>query len=133
MIIRNSLKGGLLFMALVTSASAKPSMQEITRITSPDLVVDAVLVERAVGATVATPLEIYIVPKGKQASGEPLLRGDRMEKLTLSWKEPRLLEIHYEKGRIFSFQNFWESPDVQNWTYIVEVALIKVPGSGGDH
>jgi hypothetical protein len=128
---RNLFKGGLLFVALVSSACSKPSMQEISRITSPDSVVDAVLIERGVGATVATPSEIYIVPKGGKVTGEPLLRGDHMDKLTLIWKQSRLLEVSYAKGRIFSFRNFWESADVQNWTYIVELKLTKVSDTAG--
>ena len=119
-------KCGLVFIALVTSACSKPSMQEISRITSPDSTVDAVLIERGVGATVATPSEIYIVPKGEPVSGEPLLRGDHMDKLTMTWKPSRLLDIGYAKGRIFSFRNFWESAEVQNWTYIVELKLTKI-------
>ena len=100
-------------------------MQELARVTSPDEVVDAVLVETNVGATVATPSEVYIVPKGSKVTGAPILRGDHMEHLNVLWKQPRLLEVSYSKGRIFSFTNFWESADVQNWTYIVEVELVK--------
>jgi hypothetical protein len=85
--------------------------------------VDAVLVTRAVGATVSTPHELYIVPRGEGIAGEPSLRGDRFEGLTLVWNEPKYLEISYKKGRIFSFANFWQSERVQTFNYLVELRL----------
>jgi hypothetical protein len=119
----------LLALMSVLTACGKPPIREIARIQSPDAVVDAVLAERAVGATVATPSEVYIVPHGGGIKGEPLLRADNMRDLKLAWKQPRFLEMHYSKGRIFSFTNFWESADVQNWKYVVELRL--VPATDG--
>jgi hypothetical protein len=92
-------------------------------------VVDAVLVQRDTGATVATPYEVYIVPKGAQPSGEVLMRGDKMSDVTLRWQGAKFLEVHYAKGRIFAFKNFWNSAAVENWTYTVELRLM--PGNDG--
>jgi hypothetical protein len=114
----------LLSFVTILTACGKPPVREIARIQSPDAVVDAVLAERAVGATVATPSEVYIVPHGGKLKGEPLLRADSMRDLKLSWKQTRFLEMHYSKGRVFSFTNFWESADVQNWKYVVELRLM---------
>ncbi len=124
-VVRNLTSSWIMSMTLVTLACGKAPMQELARITSPDGVVDVVLVETSVGATVATPSEVYVVPKGSKVNGAPLLRADHMEHLNVRWKQPRLLEVSYSKGRIFSFTNFWESADVQNWKYIVEVELAK--------
>jgi hypothetical protein len=85
--------------------------------------VDAVLVTRAVGATVSTPHELYLVPRGEGIAGEASLRGDRFEGLTMVWREPRFLEIQYKKGRIFAFANFWHSERVQAFNYVVELRL----------
>jgi len=114
----------VVFAAIFAGCSGPPPIKEIARITSPDSLVDAVLAERGVDATVATPSEVYIVPKGGHPVGQPLLRADHMQGLTLVWRQPRLLELHYTKGRIFSFSNFWESPDVQSSTYVVELRLV---------
>jgi hypothetical protein len=116
-------------MVVTLNGCGKPPTREIARIQSPDAVVDAVLAERAVGATVATPSEVYIVPHGGKIEGGPLLRADNMRDLKLTWKQPRLLEVRYSKGRVFSFTNFWESADVQNWKYVVELRLL--PASDG--
>jgi hypothetical protein len=123
-VIRNAIIAALLAVGLVSIGRAESSMQELSRVTSPDSVVDAVLAQRATGATVATPYEVYIVPKGAKPSGEPLLRSDKMHDISVRWKQPRFLEIHYTSGRIFFFRNFWNSGAVQNWTYIVELRLI---------
>jgi len=107
-------------MALV-ACTGKSS--EVGRFKSPDGVVEAVIVERASDATVATPIEVYLVPIGTPVSGEPLLTGDRFENLFLTWREPRLLELRYTKGRVYKFTNFWQSADVDQFRYVVELRL----------
>lgn len=97
---------------------------EILRLPSPDRVVDAVLIERNVGATVSTPAEIYLVADGKSPTKSDLiLRGDRHEGLSLEWSRPNHLNIRFSKLRIFSFTNFWQSKSVQNFSYVVDVHL----------
>lgn len=110
----------VLLMALV-ACTGKSS--EVGRFKSPDGVVEAVIVERASDATVATPIEVYLVPIGTPVSGEPLLTGDRFENLFLTWREPRLLELRYTKGRVYKFTNFWQSADVDQFRYVVELRL----------
>ena len=100
-----------------------PPTREILRVSSPDRIVDAVLVESEVGATVATPSLVYIVPSRSRDFDDPVLRGDKFEDLKLAWTQPRYLEIAYSRGRIFSFQNFWERKDVDDFSYKVEIRL----------
>lgn len=108
----------------ITSCGELPG-EEIQRVTSPDKLVDAVLVERQTGATVATPIELYIVPSGRNWKGNaPVLRGDNLEGLQVTWQRPRFLEIHYKKGRIFSFTSFWHSADIQQFKYVIELRLV---------
>jgi len=101
----------------------RPPALEVVRVTSPDQVVDAVLVTRAVGATVSTPHELSLVLRGEAVAGEPLLKGDRFEELAVRWREPRFLEVRYKKGRVFAFANFWHSERVQAFEYVVELRL----------
>ena len=98
--------------------------QETVRTRSPDGRVDALLVERQTGATVATPVLLYIVKAGDPAgTGEPVLLGDNFDGLSIKWTGPKLLSVTYKKGRIFKFTNFWESRAVDHWSYVVEVRL----------
>lgn len=126
----------LLSVALLTitgnlggCAEPEPTSDEVARVASPDKKVEAILIKKNVAATVSTPYEIYIVPVGEKFEGEPSFRGDKLEDLKLVWKEPRFLEIHYLKGRVFSFVNFWQSSKVENFTYVVELRL-KPQNSG---
>lgn len=94
------------------------------RTQSPDGRVDAFLVERETGATVATPMLVYIAKAGEAVSSNDLvLRGDNFEGLSIKWTEPKLLSVRYKKGRIFTFTNFWKSPGLDNWSYVVEIRL----------
>lgn len=102
---------------------AEPAREEVARAISPDQLVAAVLIKKMADATVSTPFEIYIVPVGEKVHGEPSLRGDKFEDIKLVWKEPKFLEVHYSKGRIFTFTNFWQSGNVQNFGYTVELRL----------
>lgn len=113
---------GAFFLAIIASCTEPPG-EEVSRIPSPDGLVDAILIRKNVDATVATPYEICIVPTGSKVSCEALIRGDHFENLNIAWKEPQLLEISYSKGRIFNFTNFWQSDKVQNFKYIVELRL----------
>ena len=113
-------------LVVLTSACGEPPKKEISRVPSPDHIVDAVLVDiepDVLGATVATPSLVYIVPAGSRQFDDPVLRGDYFEGLKLVWKRPKYLEIEFEKGRIFQFTNFWWSKEVQEFHYEVEVRL----------
>lgn len=91
---------------------------------SPDKLVDAVLVEVETSALDATPTKLFLVPSGKDwRDHSPILKGDYFEELKIVWSRPSLLEIHYKKGRIFSFANFWGSKDVGAFRHIVELRL----------
>lgn len=109
----------------ITSCGVPSAGKEIQRTTSPDKLADAILVSREAGATVAMPIELYIVPSGQNWKSEtPVLRGDNLEDLRVVWQRPRFLEIRYKKGRIFSFTSFWHSSDIQQFKYVVELRLV---------
>jgi hypothetical protein len=119
---------GLRLVVLMTTmllGCSPPESQEIGRYVSPDKLVDAVLVELKTGPTVATPTKLFLVPAGKDWSADPpILLGDYFEELRIVWQRPNLLEIHYKKGRIFSFASFWASKDVEMFKHLVELRLV---------
>lgn len=115
----------LLLCAVLLPGCNAPDGREIERQVSPDKLVDVVVVEPKTFATDAIVTTIYLVAAGKEWKGEsPILGGNRLEGLQVIWKRPNFLEIHYKKGRIFSFASFWNSRDVQNFKYEVELRLV---------
>lgn len=107
----------LLFSLLV-------AQREVSRLTSPDNKVDAVLVERNVGATTSYSYHVYIVPKGtKVKRGHEKFIADKVSHIKIEWLQSKLLQISYEQARIFHYSNFWQSREVDNFEYIVEIRL----------
>ena len=112
---------------LVHGCSAPCSHEEVARIKSPDGKVDGVHVRGNCGATTPFSEHVFIVPTGDKT---PELKGDyqlfladHVSGLKLAWRESKVLEIHYEEARIFRFSNFWQSKNVDNFSYVVEVRL----------
>lgn len=103
--------------------------EEVERVTSPDSIVDAVVIQSDAGATTPFVHEVYIVPKGGKPSGTALLTGDHLIGFELKWLAPRFLEIRYKQGRIYKFTNFWRSKEIQNFSYIVELRLVPLSDS----
>lgn len=125
LVLRCACIGLIPLLTILLLGCNPPEEREIQRQVSPDKLVDVVLVERLTDATVATPTVLFLVASGKEWKGEPpILLGDKFEGLQVIWKRPRFLEVHYRKGRIFSFASFWNSRDVQNFKYDVELRLV---------
>src|SRR5437879_8009429 len=96
--------------------------QEVKRVRSPDGRVEAVLIQTNAGATTGFGFEVFLVPTGANPkTGSELFRADRVVNLDLHWRESMVLEIAYDQGRIFHFSNFWNSADLDNFRYVVEV------------
>jgi hypothetical protein len=108
--------------------------EEMQRVKSPDGIVDAVLVRGAGGATTGFSFSVFLVPSGiafnEKASAfendRAVFRTDHHDGLQLVWQKAMFLEIRFAKARIFHFSNFWHSPDVQNYRYVVEVHLVPL-------
>lgn len=114
----------LVVLSIACSNEDRPNAEEQLRLDSPDGRVQAILLSRGYGATVPSVSELYIVQKGRKIEGANLiLRADHMTGTAISWKSPKFLEVRYEKARVFQFTNFWQSHDVDNFRYIVEVRL----------
>lgn len=106
--------------------------EEIERVSSPDGVVDAVLVRGDGGATTSFSYSVFLVPAATSFDQTaPLFEHDRglfvadhQEGLELVWRKPKFLEIRFAKARIFQFSNFWHSREVDDFRYTVEVRLV---------
>jgi len=94
---------------------------------SPDAEVDAVLMKSDGGATTSVSYNLFILPKGASSRELPLehsrLIADNAEGLRITWIENKILEIDCKSARIFRFSNFWQSKEVQDYRYIVEIRI----------
>ena len=100
--------------------------REIMRVPSPDSVVEAYVTENGGGgATSGFTYSLYIVPKGvkKDKYDSSVLLIDRVDGLRIEWIKPKLLAIRFAHGRVFDFCNFWQSPDINNYNYTVELQI----------
>jgi hypothetical protein len=103
------------------------SRTESYRVKSPDGEVDAVLIESDAGATIPVSYHLFILPKG--ASSKELsfdrsqLLADKVQDLRITWIENKILQIDCKSARIFRFSNFWQSKEIQDYRYIVEIKI----------
>jgi hypothetical protein len=103
---------------------------EIARSTSPDGLVDAVMVRDNCGALCSYMYSVSVVPKGSKASDETrrnILIAEDMAGEKIVWNQPHLLELVYEKALIRDFRNvaypLAKSGVPESWKYIVEARL----------
>jgi len=93
------------FGLALSACDSRPAHREIGRVSSPDKALDALIAERKVDATVATPIEVFIVRAGQGVSGEPVFRADEVIRPALKWDAERQLTIQAESARIFLYRN----------------------------
>ena len=114
-----------------------PQLEEVRRSRSPDGVVEAVLVRGNTGATDPYSYSVFLVPSGTAFAPKSsrfdidraLFTADYEAALEVSWRAPKFLEIRYAKARIHRFTNFWQSQEVQNYGYVVELRLVPLDES----
>jgi hypothetical protein len=120
-----SLRKILVFSLFIVLAGCSYSESEKTRISSPDHKVDVVTTDIGTDATVATPTRIYIVPVGDKIKGEkPILIADQFKIKSIKWVGPKQLIISFYSGRIFQYENVWNSKDVDNFQHEIRVFLL---------
>ena len=104
------------------------SYEETVRIKSPDGKVEALHVGGNCGATTSFSENVFIVPIGdktpKPKGDYQTFIADHVDGLNLVWREPKVLEIHYNEARIFKFTNFWQSKKVDDFSYVIEIRLV---------
>jgi hypothetical protein len=104
-------------------------ISEYTRITSPDGLVDAIVMYRDSGVATSGSYLLYILTRGgvveeeSEKSNKPVFVGEKVEQLKFSWIKDKDLQIDCKKARIWKFSNFWFSKDVQDYNYIVEIRI----------
>ena len=103
--------------------------EEVSRVTSPDGIVDVVVVLVNPGATSGYSQRIYIVPKGEPRKDEhEVFVADCTKDLKTVWRDVRELELRFDEARIFQFKNFWRTKSIQDFRYVVEIVLAHPPG-----
>ncbi|MBS2033892.1 hypothetical protein JST97_02840 [bacterium] len=80
-------------------------VDEKLRRTDPSGKFDAIVVERGSDATVATPTQVFIAPKGQailpDTNSQPVIVADHVEKAEVAWPSAGRLKIDLKRGRIF--------------------------------
>lgn len=95
---------------------------EVVRYTSPDKIVDTVIIQKNCGATTSVNDLVFIVPHGKSVEEySPVFIADHVEELEVEWVDKKLLEIRYREARIFNYTNFWHSKNIDNFKYQVKI------------
>jgi hypothetical protein len=109
---------GLLFGArlyhTVLVATHFVGRTEEMRVTDPSGQFDAVIVTEAAGNI---DWYIYIVRKGKSVPSDglrPIFAASTLNGGQPVWKDPHVLEIHYDFAYIERFRNVWWSHEVEN-------------------
>jgi hypothetical protein len=119
-------------LVLIAGLSAySAETQELEHLESPDGEVVAIVVQTNPGATEAYGYTVYLVKHGSRDLGRPVLDGSGSGP-KLKWISPRLLEISYSDMCIGAFQNHWNSMELQNGLYDVEIRL-KPPEDATPH
>jgi len=120
--------------SMIARAAARlfpDKLSEISRATSPDGAVDAVMVEDHCGVPCSYSYTVFVVPKGNPAPTDfrhQLFSADDMLGERIVWKQPHLLEISYTRARIYAFRNIsypfgeYGTRD-KSWDYKVELTL----------
>ncbi len=116
----------VVLLCILLSCAALCDSVELKRISSPDSVVDAVLTEESCGATTSFAYKVYLVPKGEALTSKhhPKFVADHVDKLDISWRSNKVLDITFLHARIFDYSNFWKSKDVYDFDYLVEIFMV---------
>lgn len=99
--MKNSLKKLIVLSVVPALLACSSRITEVQRISNTQKSLDAVVAIREVGATVATPTEIYVVLHGQEVKSEPVFRADNVEALNVAWIDNSRLLITADSARVF--------------------------------
>jgi len=103
--------------------------REMSRATSPDGVLDAVVIEDDPGAMSSFIYYLYLVPKGAKVShskSDPyVVNTSEGDELKISWTKLHFLEVRPGNAHVKWFANLWYSDKFPN--YYVELRLAMDP------
>jgi len=111
----------IIFLSNGCDENSVCNQKEISRKSSPDSIVDALVIQENCGATTSYSYKVYIVPNGENPFNNFVFLSDKTDKLEVSWLSSKSLSITYDKARIFEYRNFWQSRKVDNSNYIVSI------------
>ena len=101
--------------------------EEFSRQTSPDGVLDAVVIQVNPGAFSSYFYFLYLVPKGAKADkilGDPaIVQTSEGDPLIINWEKPHFLSVNSGNSHIQFFGNLWDSNRVPD--YYVELSLAE--------
>jgi len=103
---------------------------EMSRKTSPDGVLDAVVIEDDPGAMSSFIYYLYLVPKGSKVSSSSsesyIVNTSEGDELMVNWQGSHFLEVDIGNAHVKWFANLWYSKKLPD--YYVELTLTKAPG-----
>lgn len=106
--------------SLVCEDTEKP------RVTSNDGLVDLIHIQRDCGATTSISEHLFLVPSGQERSGvRPVLTLEKAINLKARWQSGKKLEVNFDSARIHRFTNHWNSTDIADWLYEVNITLVE--------
>jgi len=123
---RTLMLGLALFSCAILGACERQSaprrgsdVTELSRVTSPNGQLDAVLTQDFYGGAVGGGVDsnIYIVRKGspvKMDTAHTILQADPFTQGKLVWKQDHLLQIYYDVAHIEEFRNLWGLHEVED-------------------
>ena len=96
--------------------------EEFSRQTSPDGILDAVVIRRNPGAFSSYLYELYLVPKGRKAGEDPaIVNTSEGDAIRVDWDKAHFLGVNTGNSHIKFFGNLWYSNQAPN--YYVELTL----------
>lgn len=105
-------------------AGCEVEVAEIERVTSPDGKADMVITTTEGGATTSIVYHVNLVAPGDEAELDAsVLVADKVWNFSASWASPNRVVIQCGTARIFHFQNFCQSREVDNFEHIVQIGL----------
>ncbi len=118
----------LISLMFISCISDEKRYRENARITSPDSLVDAVIMYNYGPLTINELVtNIYIVPEGEKVDDYDHYNflAVNVESLSVKWSTAKILEIHYRRAVIMNFRNVWSLKSINNYHYHGEITLYK--------